>query len=82
MIASPPNPDPNYRPKSLSEINKIDKRPMYTYYDVADLLMDHGYVPHPSSIGQVKNFLDKYDRLPDAIALEGMDLPTYEEHDK
>lgn len=82
MIASPPNPDPNFRPKSLSEINKIDKRPMYTYYDVADLLMDNGYIPHPSSIGQAKAFLDKHDRLPNAEELAEMNLSTYKEHNE
>ena len=82
MLASPPNPDPNSRPKSLSEINKIDKRPMHTYYDVADLLMDNGYIPHPSSIGQAKAFLDKHDRLPNAEELAEMNLPTYKEHNE
>ena len=59
---------------------RIDKRPMHTYYDVADLLMDHGYIPHPASVGRVKEFMDKNNRFPSADELAKMDLPTYKEH--
>lgn len=58
----------------------IDKRPMYTYYDVADHLMDHGYVPHPSAIGRVKTALDADGTLPDAEALAAMNLPRRTEN--